>query len=311
MKVAARAAVLLLFVSLAPITHGQTAIKAPAGYPAIGELARITMLSPGAEPRKPLRYVVAKDYKGHMDMDMTMSMAMSMAGQSMPPMALPTMRIGADMAVTAVGATGDITYSLAFSGMDLVTAQGQAPDPNMAAMFAPLSEEFKKISGTATVTNRGVTRESKLDISKITNPALTQTMGSVTNSLNSMSTPFPEEAVGLGAKWEVRQAMDSGGVTIFQKVTCELTAYDGKSVTLKMTLEQTAPSQPVKNPSMPGMDMMLDSMTGSGSGTMTTAFDSLVPSSDMTMKSAMSMSMSGQTMGVETNLKLQVSAPKK
>src|SRR5262245_37380526 len=155
MKFAVRAAVVLLFASFAPMIHGQTAVKAPAGYPGVGELARITIVSTGAEPRKALRYVVAKDYKGHMDMDMAMSMAMNMGGQAMPPMTLPTMRIGADMAVTGIAATGDITYALSFTGMEVVNA----PDPNMAAMLAPVGEQFKKITGTATVTNRGVARE--------------------------------------------------------------------------------------------------------------------------------------------------------
>jgi len=65
-------AVLLLFVSIAPIARGQAGIQTPAGYPGVGEAVRISMVSTGAEPRKPLRYVVGKDYKGHMNMDVSM-----------------------------------------------------------------------------------------------------------------------------------------------------------------------------------------------------------------------------------------------
>jgi len=232
-------------------------------------------------------------------------MSMAMMGQSMD---LPTMRIGADMSVASISATGDITYSMAFTGMEVLNA----PDPSMAAVLAPLNADLKNIAGTATMTNRGLTRETKIDVSKVSDPMLTQMMDSVNSSLNNISMPFPEEAVGIGAKWEVRQTIASSGITMFQKVLCELTGYDGKTATLKVTMEQTAPSQSMKNPALPpGMDVTLESMTGSGAGTTAAALDALVPVSELLMKSSMTMAMAGQKMETETTIKVQVSPVKK
>jgi len=299
MRIAHRIVVLLLVVSVAEIVRGQSPAS-PAGYPAVGEPTRIALTSNGAEPRKALRYAIPKDYKGRLVMDMSMSLLMSVMGQSMPPMDLPSSRIGVDMTVTDVSSAGDVTYSIAFSD-----AEG-----------APVNADLKSITGTTTITSRGVPREAKMDTSKVTDPQLSQMVGSMTSSLNSISMPFPEEAVGIGARWEVRQAMASGGMNIFQKVACELTAFDGKSATIGVKIEQTAPAQPMNSPMMPpGTDARLDSMTGAGTGTMNVPLDGLVSTSEMTVKTVASMTVNAggnqQPMGLETTIKLKVAPVKK
>jgi hypothetical protein len=136
-------------------------------------------------------------------------------------------------------------------------------------------------------------------------------MGSVTNSLTSLSMPLPEEPVGVGARWEVRQASVSGGLTMFQKVECELKALDPRSATLAIKIDQTAPPQPMNNPSLPaGATVMVDSVTGTGTGTMKVALDSLVPTSEADSRTTMVMSVnsggSPQPISIETTVKLAV-----
>src|SRR5580765_3046905 len=80
----------------------QTSDPQALGYPKTGQPGIVKVLAAGAEPRAALRYSVPAGYKSHLDMAMEMSMAMSMSGQTMPPTAVPTMKIGADVAVTAV-----------------------------------------------------------------------------------------------------------------------------------------------------------------------------------------------------------------
>src|SRR5260221_13223226 len=80
------------------------------GYPAPGAPAIVTVITPGAAPRIPLRYTVPNGYKDHMVMEMSMSLSMDMAGMALPAMQMPLMRIGADLDVTSVTASGDISY---------------------------------------------------------------------------------------------------------------------------------------------------------------------------------------------------------
>src|SRR5579862_4714890 len=81
--------------------------QAPAGFPAAGASPIVTLVSAGAAPRNAIRYAISNGRKEHVSMDMTMGLSMDMAGMLMPAMQLPTMRTGADVAVTDVSSAGD------------------------------------------------------------------------------------------------------------------------------------------------------------------------------------------------------------
>jgi hypothetical protein len=276
------------------------------GYPGWGEQPTVTLLAPGAAPRTALRYAVAAKSKAQLRISVDVSMAMSMDGNSMPAMDMPQITMDVDFDVTDVAANGDISYAFAFTGMTVNTS-----DPNMQSVFGAIANDIKNVRGTAVVTNRGVTRSLKLNTDTVSNPQLQQTLSSTMSSLENLSMPLPEEAVGAGARWEVRQSLSAGGMHQVQKGTYELVSSDGKAVSLKLATEQMAPAQAVTNPMMPpGTQVMLQKLTGSGSGTVQLRLDSLVPSSQITQQSStvMELSMSGMTqvMNSDTTVKVTV-----
>ena len=282
------------------------------GYPAVGGPPIVTVLSPGAEPRTRLRYTIASGYKDHMSMSMLMSMAMEMAGTSMPPMQMPLMKMGADLNVTDVAPSGDISYTFAFTDMNVDSTAGV--DPAVTAAMQGIRADFKNVKGTGTVSNRGITRAFSLDVSKIDNPTLKQTMGSVSTTMQNMSSPLPEEAIGVGARCEVRQSVASGGVQAFSKTVFELVGLDPNIATLKTTVETTAPPQAMSSPALPPeADVRLQKYTGTGTGTMTMHLDSLVPTSEVAMQQSMVMeiNMAGtaQIMSTAMTLKMGISSP--
>ena len=283
----------------------------PEGYPAIGAPAIVKLISAGAAPRSALRYAVAADAKEHMDMNMNMSMSMDMGGMSVPAIAVPGVKIGADLAVTAVSPAGDLTYTMGFTGV-IVEA---GADPAIAAQLQGMSDFMKTVTGSVTLSNRGVVRTANLDLGKLANSEFAQILGSTSETLKNVTTPFPEEEVGVGARWEVRQALESGGVKMYQKTEFELVAIDGKTATLKTTVEQTAPPQSVSNPAMPsGAEIQLQKMTGTGSGALTVRLNGLVPTSNVNMESTMVMQIDfgGETrqMSATTSLKMSVAPGK-
>ena len=303
----------ILLVSLALIA--QTAAppaQAPAikmdGYPAPGEPAAVTLLSPGAAPLQALRYTIAKGQKARMDMTMTMSMAMDIGGMAVP-MDVPPMKMAIDITVTDVAANGDISADMGFASMTVENAPGANAQlvQTLQAGFAGMTS----VKARTTVSNRGVTRSTSFDVS---DPALRQVFDQIKSSFENMSTPFPVEAVGRGARWEVRQTL--GGVqTVFQKSELEVVSIEGSAVSLKVRTEQIAPAQPVANPDLPpGAEMRLEKLSGTGNGTMTIRLDSLVPTSqaDVISKAAMNVTMGGQTqpISVETKLKIAIAPGK-
>jgi hypothetical protein len=149
----------------------------------------------------------------------------------------------------------------------------------------------------------------------VTDPQIKQIFSQMTSSIENLSMPFPEDAVGAGARWEVRQTMSANGLVLFQKSDFELVSIDGPTVTLKVKTEQTAPAQPISNPGLPeGAEMSLEKLSGTGSGTVIIRLDSLVPASelDSTTSTVMTINMGGQTQSVSVDgtMKLTIKAGK-
>jgi len=288
------------------VSHAQTPAQTPAltmpGFPAAGQPAKVTVLGTGSAPKQALRYNIPATFKGRMEMVTSMNMSMNMAGQAMD-MPVPPMKMGVDLAVTGVAANGDITYSIAFTSM---TFDGDASSP-VAMQLQAATAAVTGIKGTTTMSNRGVTKSSNLDVA---DPTMKAMLSQMTSSLENISAAFPEEAVGVGAKWEVRQAITAAGQTQFQKAIYEVTAIDGSSVSLKVTTETSAPPQAINNQmaAAAGAEMTLDKMTGSGMGTMTIRLDSLTPTSsiEQTTSTAMTMNMQGQSMAITSDGKIKI-----
>ena len=279
----------------------------PAGFPAPGAVPIVTLASSGAEPRRPIRYAIANGRKDHVNLDMAMNVTMDMAGMSLPSMLMPTMRMGADLAVTDVSAVGDASYKMTFTDLKWVNTDGV--DPTILGALQAATPNLTALSGSATISPRGMSRNATLDTSKVANPQLAQMMGSMSSTVQQMAMPFPEEPVGVGARWTVRLAVATGAMQTFQKVEIELTALDATSCTLKLATDQTAPPQRVSVPGLPpGVDASLESLTGSGTSTMLIHLDSLVPTSEGTMKTAsvMNVAMGGDTQRISVQASIQM-----
>ena len=280
----------------------------PAGFPKIGATPIVTTVSTGTAPKSALRYKLKAGDKSQMQMTMAAGTTVSMGGTPMMSMDLPVMKMAADIHVTGVSPSGDATYQLAFTDATVEPVAGT--DPAMAEMMRGSLPAVKGMKGSATVTSRGITSGAKFDLTGV-DPALAQVLSQMSSTLEVLTIPAPEEAVGPGAKWEVRQALNSGGAIVYQKTEVELVSVEGGVATLKLTLSQTAPRQSVSPPGLPaGISVTVESWTGTGTGTAKMRFDSLIPTSETTLNAnaTMSMDMGGnaQTMGTESRAKTTI-----
>ena len=262
-------------------------VQPPAGFPAAGAPPTVTLTSPGAQPRKALRFVIANGHREHMTMDTALAMTLAVGENSIPEVKLPLFRVGADLAVTAVSETGDMTISITFTDVNWIAASGS--DPSVLGRLNSMTADLKGLSGTIVMSNRAVTREVKLDISRISNPEFLQLMAGVQQMVQNLSLPLPEEPVGIGATWDVRLGLTANGVQTSAKYSVEIGALDDTSCTLKVSLEQTAPPQSISNPAMSGATISVDSLNGTAAGTTKIQFDMLTPTSEVNSNSKMTM----------------------
>ena len=272
-----------VLTALAPATG--SAADDPSGEPIL------RLVSPGRAPLKVLRYRAKAGQKAHASMTMSMAMAMEMAGRAMPMPAVPEMRCGFDVTVTEVTPQGDIHYDFVFSDFDAVAA-AEVPAAVLEGTRRAVAG-LRGMRGRAVVSNRGITREARLEVPPEAPAQLKQTLDSLQQSMRQLSAPLPEEPVGPGARWDTTHRLTQNGITIEQTGHVELTSLEKERIQLAIALTQSAPPQRMALAGVPpAMRTDLVSLQSAGEGVTVLDLGLLLPSSArMKLKMQMAMRM--------------------
>jgi hypothetical protein len=150
-----------------------------------------------------------------------------------------------------------------------------------------------KIEGK--ITNRGITKSTEL---KMTGKPAGPMAGQMSQIQNSMGlSVLPEQAVGVGAKWQVERQVKHSGLSMNQTETYEILSIAGDVVTIQTTSTQHAGNQKMSNPAMPNLKMDVSKIEGKGTGKMVMDLGKVSPISgemETESESVMSMNMGGQ-----------------
>jgi hypothetical protein len=300
----------LLSASAAPPSVPAPAGPAPTSAPAAAKPATVVLLDPGKQPRARLRYVLPASYKGRVGMTMTMGMEMAIAGQNVN-MRLPPIRM-----VMALGVTeklGDEAVRCTFEVTDAEVMPGG--DKMFETMRDKLAADIEKAVGAAGVMvldHRGVVRNLDLTLPAGMDPQMKLAMESSRQGMEQMSSPLPEEPVGIGARWQVDQRIEQNGLELQQKAIYQLVRLKGKKGKLKTTLTQTATPQIATLPNLPpGVKTEILSLTGAGSGSGDLELDQLIPRAfTIGVKTDTSIKVTGQgpdqTMQMKANTRIDL-----
>jgi hypothetical protein len=184
--------------------------------------------------------------------------------------------------------------------------------PGVADALKAAFAGVKGLSGTGTVSSRGFSKGVEFKAPPGSNPQALQFMDQMKEFLTQIVAPLPEEAVGAGARWEIKMPIKMQGMTIDQTATYELVSLEGERLTTKSTFVQHAARQKVENPAMPGVKMDLTKMAGNGTGQHTSDLAHLLPTTGtghVHSDTSMSMSMGGQkqviSMKMDMNLRFE------
>lgn len=238
---------------------------AGAAKPPSADAHGVKLLEPGAEPREKLRYKFVVDRTDRLEMTTTSSMKMVMGAQAADVPTAPAVRVVAALTVKEVGADGSARRALVLEDVGLMPGPGLSKEQRDQAEKNLSSLE--KLTGKDRVDARGFVRAVELDSSKIENPALKQALMSMQQTFDQMGAPFPEEEIGVGAKWQVKTRIDQMGIRLSQTATYELAERSGDKGKIKVKLQQTAPGGNMQLPGLPkGASAKLVSMKGSGKG---------------------------------------------
>lgn len=277
------------------------AAAAPASTP------QVKLLDAGAEPRKVLRLHPNPGDKRSMGMTMKMGMTVIVAGKESPPVKIPPMHLTMDFAVKNVSPDGDITYDLVMG--EATVEEDPEVMPQVAQAIKSSLGSIKGLSGTGTVSSRGIVKSMQFEIPSGADPQMRQVMEQTRNAFTMGAALLPEEAVGPGARWQSTLPVKTQGMSLDQTVDCQLVSIEGDQLTCKTTINQKAPRQQIQSPSMPGMKVDLTSLSGSGAGDLTLDLGQIIPAKanlNYHSDASMGMNVGGQKQTMDMKIDMQM-----
>ncbi len=264
----------------------------------------VRLLDAGGSPRRKLRYVVPAPRKTIAVMEMTMTMDLTLGAAPGRNVVSPPIRTTMEFDIAPTSAPAELTLAFKLTGAEVLPGPG-------ADILRPQIARMVGMSGAGRVTTRGLVLAMDHRVPPDLPPAMTSTLDSMRNSIRQMSVPLPAEAVGPGARWEVEQTVEMGGLSFTQVVQHSLREMTDGRTTIAVTLQQSAPRQEMKLPGVaPGTVATLESMRGGGSGEFELDLAAVVPRSGrMTHESDMAtrMTVGGQAMDMRMKVRTEAS----
>jgi hypothetical protein len=280
---------------------------APAPSTNVASGCEIKVLESGAEPRKALRIHPKAGDKQSVLVTVKVAVENKLGEAETPGIKLPAMKLPMDVTVKNVSAEGDIAYELVMGEAGVVDEPGLMPQvvDAIKAAFGGL----KGLSGSGTVSSRGVSQGTQFKTPAGADAQTVQIMDQLKDSFSNFAMPLPEEPLGAGAKWQVKMPLKSQGINLTQTTTYQLVSLEGDRLAAKTTLTQNASSQKIQSPSMPGLKVDLSKMVGNGTGEFKLDLAQLLPSEgggNSQSELSMSMNAGGQSQAITTKIQTNV-----
>ncbi len=299
--------------SIVPQTYAQVAKKTQSPITRVSP-SKIELLSAGAQPQQALRFRPVVKTTETSTILLNTDVKMSTPGRAGVPRStkLPSPKMTIETIVKKIAPNGDIHYTLRYTDADMT---GDASIP--AAVLNKARTEVKKlvgVSGSFVMDDRGHTKSVSLSIPKGVDATTRQLLEQSFRSLDQLSAPLPQEAVGIGAKWRILMPVTLYGISLNQTGTYELVGLKNGIATLKLSLDQQAQNQKVAFPGLPKeVDLTLKSLNTTGQGQMTVRLDRLLPSiatlsmtSSSQMQSTNPKTSKAMTIAIETRIEMMM-----
>jgi uncharacterized protein DUF6263 len=245
-----RTLVALLVLVAAAACGKSTPTATPTSSPAIIKTQpisiRVQLIDPGKAPRSALRFHLTKGTVTNATMTMNFAISLETNGQAIPTGSVPpitlTMRTEV-VDVTPQSATIDFSYR------DATVGSG-----GNAAAAAAMKESVRKIIGikgrmivddTGRMLSFGVQAPAGADAQ------LQKLLDQIQQQATNLAIPFPEEAVGAGARWRTTTSLHLQGVKASVNLTYTLEQLTGGVAELNIKADEVVPDQNADIPGLP------------------------------------------------------------
>ena len=273
----------------------------------------VELIDAGSTPRRELRFAPKPGDEQTAVMTMDMQMKMTIQGQQAPQQKLPAQRITMKVVVDDVKPNGNISFHFVYTDIKVVDDPNN-PSP-AAAQIQQMVAPMIGMTGKGISSNRGITLSGSVDVPPNAPAPIKQQLDGMKDAINRLSSPVPEEAIGVGARWSVSQRIDANGMKMEQKSIHELTELGDDGFAMTITISQTAGPQQVKNDALPpNVKLSLTSLKTSGKGSSRFVIGSVLPlrasvSAESEVDMLMEIGGNQQRMTTETTIKTSFEPP--
>lgn len=269
---------------------------------------KVTLLDAGKGNKVKLRFAPKKGAKQTATFRMQVTLGMTMGARRLPSNPAPATIVSMSTEVVDLAKNGDIAYAFELTGFS--AEGGASANPQMKASIDKAAMELVGTKGRGKISNTGYNLGMSLELPPSASPEARQTMAGMQQTMDQLSSPVPEEAVGVGAKWRVDSLTDNMGVKINQSMTYTVKSMKGSIVTLDVAVTQSAASAEAELPGLgPGTSATIESMTSQGTGTLILDMSRVLPNQsdmkvDMVMKT--NLDVRGQKQQMDMTMSLDV-----
>jgi hypothetical protein len=204
----------------------------------------IEVLDAGAEPREALR--LAPTPGASEQVAMTLHLGIELSGVSDRTVKTPPLRATIAATLQDVTPNGELHATFTYPAFAVLKGDGASAKQRRATerVLAGLSG----LSGELTLTPRGELVDSKLDIPPDLDPSVTALLDQLRDQFRDLTTPLPEPAIGVGARWRATSQLTVNGIQARQVFEYRLKKRTGTTLELDVRGTQTAKRQTVDSP---------------------------------------------------------------
>lgn len=255
---------------------------APAGPPP-GD--GVQVINPGNEPRRALRYHIAKGTTTALEL--ALDVDIDAAGQGGP---LPTLVMTSELVADDVLDDGSMRMRTTIGE---VSARERAGSPVTAEQMAEQTRLMSGLVMRGTLSPDGALREMKVDTAgKVLPPGITAQLETLSKSFEQVAMPLPAAPVGVGASWIHTRHITQNGMSMLTATTFTLTAIEGDLLTFQSATVVRGKDQTVIQA---GQAIDMKNVGGKGAGKGTVDLSRMMMTGELSAELAADMSAEGES----------------
>lgn len=206
---------------------------------------QVQLIDAGSTPQEVLRFDIDETSESA-SMILQTALQMAVGGVMAPADPVQPMQIGLGLQLQKIRRSGQATYLFTCPSLQLIESP-EISEGRRQRLLAQL-EPVRMLSGQATVENTGLHSDLMITPPKDVPPSLTRFLEEAHQGMVDLSPVFPQEAVGVGARWTYTVPTRIAGLTISQGVTATLISHKDHQVALRteihaLPLSQDSPIQ--------------------------------------------------------------------